>query len=88
MSKELKPFKVAFEREIINVAVKVQQVEELDLHLVEKLSSDSPEFSIVCVLEIKIVEVFCSHENPCDHQPVHVTTCHVKLLVVLLDSVD
>ena len=88
LRKELKTLKVAFEGEIVDMAVEVEKVEELDFHLVEEFSGDSSQLGVVSVLEIKIIEVFCTHKDPSNHKTMNVTSSHVEVLMVLLNSVD
>ncbi len=88
LCKELETLKVAFEGEIVDMAVEVEQLQELDFHLVEEFSGDSSQLGIVRVLEIKIIEVFCAHKHPRNHKAMNVTTSHVEVIMVFLNSVD
>lgn len=72
----------------MDMAVEVEKVEELDFHLVEEFSGNSSQLGVVSVLEIKIIEVFCTHKHPSNHKTMNVTTSHVEVFMVLLNSVD
>jgi hypothetical protein len=88
LRKELKSLEVALEREFINVAVEIEQTQKLQFHLVEQLCCYPAQFRIVRVLEVKIIEVFCPHQDARYHEPVDITACHVKIFLILLNTID
>jgi hypothetical protein len=88
LCKELQSLEVALERGFINVAVEIEQSQKLQFHLVEQLCCYPTQFRIVRVLEVKIIEVFCPHQYARYHQPVHVTARHVKIFLILLNTIN